>query len=67
MEIEITKKMCAAALEAYWGKRPYNLCTSSKPWTDKEMEGMYDAIKAALACSVEGSTPALRGASAPSS
>lgn len=48
--IPITQKMCAAALEAYWGKRPYVPYKRQK-WTDKEMEGMYDAIKAALAVS----------------
>jgi hypothetical protein len=45
--IEITEKMCVAALEAYWGKRPYVPYKRQK-WTDKEMEGMYGAIKAAL-------------------
>ena len=48
--IPITEKMCAAALEAYWGKRPYVPYKRQK-WTDKEMEGMHDAIKAALAVS----------------
>ncbi len=48
--IPITEEMCAAALEAYWGKRPYNTHKRQK-WTDKEMEGMHDAIKAAVAVS----------------
>jgi len=47
MQIEITEKMCMAALEAYWGKRPYVPYKRQK-WTDKELEGMHDAIKAAL-------------------
>ena len=48
MTIEITKNMCIAALEAYWGKRPYAR-HKRRQWTDAEMEGMHDAIRAALA------------------
>jgi hypothetical protein len=46
--MEITERMCAAALEAYWGPRPYVPYKRRQKWTDKEMEGMHDAIKAAL-------------------
>ena len=35
------------ALEAYWGPRPYVPYKKQK-WSDKELEGMHDAIKAAL-------------------
>jgi hypothetical protein len=48
MQIEITERMCVAALEAYWGKRPYQP-HKRQQWTDKELEGMHDAIKAAFA------------------
>ena len=47
MDAEITEQMCVAALEAYWGKRLYSP-NKSQQWTDKEMQGMHDAIKAAL-------------------
>lgn len=45
--IEITDRMIAAALEAYWGKRPYNRHRKAA-WSEKECEGMRDAIQAAL-------------------
>jgi hypothetical protein len=53
--IEITEKMCVAALEAYWGKRTYDPRKQhgkKRDWTDKEMEGMHDAIRAALNAAV---------------
>lgn len=46
--IDITKDMCIAALEAYWGKRPY-MPKRRQMWTDAELQGMHDAIRAALA------------------
>ena len=52
--IEITERMCIAALEAYWGKRSSYQPYKRQLWTDKEIEGMYDAIKAALATSANG-------------
>lgn len=57
IELDITEKMVVAALDAYWGKRPYVPYKRQK-WTDKEMEGMHDAIRAAL--SLTTVTPAAR-------
>jgi hypothetical protein len=51
-QIEITERMVVAALEAYWGKRPYQP-RRHQQWTDKEKEGMHDAIKAAFAAAVD--------------